>query len=115
MKKRVLLAAVVLISLFVFVCTAYAKGGKEGEASLSGSVKIAGSSTVYPVSVAIAEEFNRMYPKVEIPVQSTGTGGGFKNFFIPFFGLISRSPSAQISEIINPYTASVRHIPKNSA
>ena len=83
MKKRVLLAAVVTISLLVFAFTAYAKGEKEGEASLSGSVKIAGSSTVYPVSVAIAEEFNRMYPRVEIPVQSTGTGGGFKNFFIP--------------------------------
>jgi len=54
---------------------------KESETDLLGSIKIAGSSTVYPVSTAIAEEFNRIYPQVEIPIQSTGTGGGFKNFF----------------------------------
>lgn len=83
MKKKILLATVVTLSVLALACTAFAGGEKEGEASLSGSVKIAGSSTVYPVSVAIAEEFNRMYPKVEIPIQSTGTGGGFKNFFIP--------------------------------
>ncbi len=50
--------------------------------ALTGSIKIAGSSTVYPISVAVAEEFHKLYPKVEIPIQSTGTGGGFKNFFI---------------------------------
>ncbi len=50
---------------------------------LSGSIEVAGSSTVYPVTVAVAEEFNRIYPGVKIPVRSTGTGGGFKNFFIP--------------------------------
>jgi phosphate transport system substrate-binding protein len=58
-------------------------GRSESESGLSGSVKIAGSSTVYPVSVAVAEEFNRLHPGVEIPIQSTGTGGGFANFFIP--------------------------------
>jgi len=61
----------------------FAGGGQEESGDLTGSIKIAGSSTVYPISVAIAEDFNRMYPNVEIPVQSTGTGGGFKNFFIP--------------------------------
>ena len=59
-----------------------AEGGMEEE-KLSGSVKIAGSSTVYPISVAVAEEFNKMHPAVSLPVQSTGTGGGFANFFIP--------------------------------
>ena len=82
MKQKLLLSTVVTLSILVLTCTAFARGEKEGEAELSGSVKIAGSSTVYPVSVAIAEEFNKMYPNVEIPVQSTGTGGGFKNFFI---------------------------------
>jgi len=83
MKKKVLLSAIVTLSVLALTCTALARGEKEGEAELTGSVKIAGSSTVYPVSVAVAEEFNKMYPSVEIPVQSTGTGGGFKNFFIP--------------------------------
>lgn len=50
---------------------------------LSGEIKIAGSSTVYPISMAMAEEFSKLHPKVKVVVSSTGTGGGFKNFFIP--------------------------------
>lgn len=60
----------------------FAWGGSE-ESTLSGSIEVAGSSTVYPITSAVAEEFNRLYPEVEIPIRSTGTGGGFKNFFIP--------------------------------
>jgi phosphate transport system substrate-binding protein len=49
--------------------------------SLSGEIAIAGSSTVFPVSVAVAEEFRAEYPDVQVSVDSTGTGGGFGNFF----------------------------------
>ena len=61
---------------------AFAGGSTETD-GLSGSIKIAGSSTVYPITVAVAEEFSKIHPDVEIAVQSTGTGGGFGNFFIP--------------------------------
>jgi|Deesub1362A_J573_1020465.scaffolds.fasta_scaffold00005_277 phosphate transport system substrate-binding protein len=75
------------LSLFILFLAFFLAGCLGGttnqEGTLSGTVKIAGSSTVYPISVAIAEEFNKKYPEVVIPVQSTGTGGGFKNFFIP--------------------------------
>lgn len=47
---------------------------------LSGQVLIDGSSTVYPVTAAAAEEFNRYAPNVRIPVGVSGTGGGFKKF-----------------------------------
>lgn len=57
------------------------QGAEEGE--LTGEIKIAGSSTVYPISMAMAEEFMKMHPKVVVSVSSTGTGGGFSNFFIP--------------------------------
>jgi phosphate transport system substrate-binding protein len=83
MRKKILLATIAALRVMTIIFIAFATGEKEGDDELSGSIKIAGSSTVYPVSVAMAEEFNRMYPNVEIPVQSTGTGGGFKNFFIP--------------------------------
>lgn len=58
------------------------QGGEAGKA-LSGEVRIAGSSTVYPISMAMAEEFFKKHSDVRIPVSSTGTGGGFSNFFIP--------------------------------
>lgn len=49
-------------------------------ANLSGSIKIDGSSTVYPVSKVMAEEFQKMNPGVKIAVAFSGTGGGFEKF-----------------------------------
>ena len=50
------------------------------ESELSGEIVIDGSSTVYPVSVAAAEDFRIEHPGVQIPVGISGTGGGFKKF-----------------------------------
>jgi phosphate transport system substrate-binding protein len=47
---------------------------------LSGQILIDGSSTVYPVTAAAAEEFNQYAPNVRAPVGVSGTGGGFKKF-----------------------------------
>ncbi len=45
------------------------------------SVKIDGSSTVFPVTEAVAEEFQKdMKGKVNVTVGISGTGGGFKKF-----------------------------------
>ena len=48
--------------------------------TLKGVVKIDGSSTVYPITEAVAEEFNASAPKVRVTVGVSGTGGGFKRF-----------------------------------
>lgn len=47
---------------------------------LSGEILIDGSSTVYPVTEAVAEEFNAVHRDVRVPVGVSGTGGGFKQF-----------------------------------
>lgn len=47
---------------------------------LQGSIKIDGSSTVFPVSEAMAEEFGFENPRVRVTVGLSGTGGGFKKF-----------------------------------
>lgn len=51
--------------------------GKAGE--LSGAIAIDGSSTVLPISKAIAENFMKQH-KVQVAIGSTGTGGGFTKF-----------------------------------
>lgn len=56
-------------------CVVGASGGDRG------SVAIAGSSTVYPVSKTIAEAHFKANPDAEVTVSSTGTGAGFSNFF----------------------------------
>ncbi len=49
---------------------------------LSGQVAIDGSSTVFPVSEAVAEEFQIANPNVRVTVGISGTGGGFKRFCV---------------------------------
>lgn len=44
-------------------------------------IKLDGSSTVYPISEAVAEEFQQMEKgKVQVTIGISGTGGGFKKF-----------------------------------
>lgn len=43
-------------------------------------LKMDGSSTVYPLTEAVAEEFREVQPKVKVTVGVSGTGGGFKKF-----------------------------------
>lgn len=54
--------------------------GSGGDASLKGSISIDGSSTVFPISKAVAQEFMGKNPGVKITVSESGTGGGFKKF-----------------------------------
>lgn len=47
---------------------------------LEGRVVVDGSSTVFPVTQAMAEEFSLVAPNVQVPVGVSGTGGGFEKF-----------------------------------
>lgn len=49
---------------------------------LTGQVQIDGSSTVYPIMEAVAEEFGKAQPGVKVTVGVSGTGGGFKRFVV---------------------------------
>ena len=48
--------------------------------NVSGSVDVDGSSTVFPITEAMAEEFRKVAPQVRVAVGVSGTGGGFKRF-----------------------------------
>ncbi len=52
-------------------------GGSSGSIS---DIRVVGSSTVYPFTKAVAEEFMRANPGVGVTVESTGTGAGMKLF-----------------------------------
>ena len=47
---------------------------------LSGSILIDGSSTVFPITEAVAEEFRKAQKNVKVTVGISGTGGGFQKF-----------------------------------
>jgi phosphate transport system substrate-binding protein len=59
--------------------TACGGGGSSG-GSGSSAIKVVGSSTVYPFTTAVAEEFQRARPGINAIVESTGTGAGIKLF-----------------------------------
>lgn len=48
--------------------------------ALTGTIESDGSSTVGPLTQAVAEEFNGAAPNVQISVDISGTGGGFQRF-----------------------------------
>jgi len=49
-------------------------------AAMAQVVKVDGSSTVYPVTEAVAEEFQKANKGLKVTVGVSGTGGGFKKF-----------------------------------
>ncbi|MEW5320627.1 PstS family phosphate ABC transporter substrate-binding protein [Geobacillus thermoleovorans] len=75
----------------VMVIASACGGGENGESNnknssgssaeqLSGEVIMDGSSTVYPIAEAAAEEYMAEQPNVKVSVSSSGTGGGFEKF-----------------------------------
>ncbi|MGL5821911.1 MAG: PstS family phosphate ABC transporter substrate-binding protein [Sarcina sp.] len=86
-KKTKWLAIMASLIIFTGVFTACgsngeATGTEDKKTELSGEIKVDGSSTVAPITEAMAEEFNAEYPNVKIPVGVSGTGGGFKRFVV---------------------------------
>jgi len=68
----------VVPALFIGLLAAGSPGRAEAQAA---SIKIDGSSTVFPIAEALAEEFQiSKRGKVRVTVGIAGTGGGFKKF-----------------------------------
>ena len=72
---------------------------KINDKDLKGSIKIDGSSTVYPISEAVAEEFQRQYRKIRVTISVSGTGGGFKKFLAGEIDINNASRKIKPSEI----------------
>ena len=73
--------------LAIFACGLLAIGlaacgddGGGGSSDLSGTIRLDGSSTVFPFAQAAAELFNEDNPNVKISVGEAGTSGGFEKF-----------------------------------
>ena len=55
-------------------------GDSSSSGGLSGTIRIDGSSTVAPLTEAVAEGFQQENPDVRVTVGTSGTGGGFEKF-----------------------------------
>src|SRR5688572_22370047 len=74
----------VLVTAAVLICLGCDK--RETSSSTEGGrggtrvVKLDGSSTVFPIAEAVAEEFQKAKKGTQVTVGTSGTGGGFKKF-----------------------------------
>ncbi|MDE2765451.1 MAG: PstS family phosphate ABC transporter substrate-binding protein [Chloroflexota bacterium] len=75
--RRPALIALVALGAMLASC-----GSDPASPSLSGTIEVDGSSTVFPITEAVAEEFRKVHPRVQVNVAVSGTGGGFKRFTV---------------------------------
>jgi len=90
LRSRFLIATILgLVALFALALTACGDDEKSTGTNtspgatvkkVSGAINGDGSSTVFPITEAMAEEFKKIQPDVNVTVGISGTGGGFKKF-----------------------------------
>lgn len=81
-----------------------------GEQPVSKRIEIDGSSTVGPVSEAVATEFRAVDPDVEIAINISGTGGGFKRFVVGETDISNASRPIKASELASAQSSGVEFI-----
>lgn len=77
-NSRSRISTLVILTALLLTLTIFGASAAE----LSGTIIIDGSSTVFPITEAVAEEFHKVYPGISTPIGVSGTGGGFKKFTI---------------------------------
>jgi phosphate transport system substrate-binding protein len=79
MKRKNITSVLMASALLILTaCGSNNSGGTDAE--LNGTISIDGSSTVFPITEAVAEEFRMEHPKVKVTIGVSGTGGGFNKF-----------------------------------
>jgi len=82
-KRNCVISNVLLLfGLAILLALLTACGGAKTPAPAVRDILIDGSSTVYPITEAMAEEFGKIQPNVRVTVGVSGTGGGFKKFCV---------------------------------
>jgi phosphate transport system substrate-binding protein len=76
-NKNIVIAIAIVAILLIGFAFWYSSTGSQ---PISGTIEIDGSSTVFPITQAVAEEFQKEHPDIRVNVGVSGTGGGFKRF-----------------------------------
>lgn len=109
MKNNIIKPSLILLNLCIVLNIIYCSTIDENQIPstsittnsiyLKGTVEVDGSSTLAPLSEAVAEEFKKTYSKANILVGISGTGGGFKRFVIGEIDISDASRAIKDSEI----------------
>lgn len=97
-KKITALVSTLVLTTVLAACGAQTPT-TPGTPALTGTITIDGSSTVYPVSEAVAEEFQAANKGVRVSVSQSGTGGGMKKFIAGEIEITGASRKIKDSEV----------------
>src|SRR5262245_16469557 len=101
------------LGVIALLITACGGGGEESSATSIGSpalIQLDGSSTVFPISEAVAEEFQKANPGTRVTVGISGTGGGFQKFCRGETDISDASRPIRPSEIETCQKAGIEYI-----
>lgn len=104
-----------MLGLLVAACSETTEANSNLRASLppqiaNESIEIDGSSTVYPITAAVAEEFRQTNADATITVAFSGTGGGFEKFCAGNTDINNASRPITTAELAACRSAGVRFI-----
>ncbi len=98
--------SLILLTIFTITGSCFAAVDK----NLKGTVKIDGSSTVFPITEAVAEEFQASFPSVRVAVGVSGTGGGFKKFTVGETDINNASRHIKGKEITKAKSSKIEYL-----
>lgn len=109
------LAIAALVALVATAaCSKSAQDARTGGAAPASSgptlVSLDGSSTVFPISEAVAEEFQKAEKDVRVTVGISGTGGGFQKFCRAETDISDASRPISVTEVAACEKAGVQYI-----
>jgi len=78
---------------------AIAEAGTKMDGDIKGEILVDGSSTVYPISQAVAETFSAQQRGIRVSVSVSGTGGGMKKFYSGEIDICDASRAIKESEV----------------
>ena len=105
-NNRGRMSALMILTALLMTLTIFGASAAE----LSGTIIIDGSSTVFPITEAVAEEFHKVYPGISTPIGVSGTGGGFKKFVIGETDISNASRPIKSSEAETAKANSIEYV-----
>ena len=113
LNKSANVPLLLFVSLLLGSCSGQDESQEAGatdSGALSGVVSLDGSSTVYPISEAVAEEFLTVAPRVRVTVGVSGTGGGFKKFLAQETDINDASRPIKSSEKLEAEASGIEYL-----
>jgi len=111
MRHSLLHAPLAVLITLTAACGGGTPAQQEGEAAPEALITLDGSSTVFPIAEAVAEEYGKANPDVRTPtVGISGTGGGFQKFCRGETDISNASRPIRPAEIEACKTAGIEYI-----